>query len=185
MPVEPFARPALELPTPLVGGLEVAAAPSGGQGLALDETGSVPESVRRLLPGYELAHAILSASVTANAVAEASATQIVGAPALAFDGNTPILIEFYCPALVAGGALTGGVNLWDGSTDLGRLFDGTLVNTVASNYPVHLSRRLTPSNGTHTYSARIWTTTASNFIARAGVGTAGTPLPGFLRITRA
>jgi hypothetical protein len=183
--VEPFARPSLELSRPLVGGLEVAAAPSAGQGLALDEKGAIPDAVRKLLPGYEYAHAAQSANVTVNNVAEASANQIVSAGALTFDGLTTILIHFYCPALVTGGALTGGVNLWDGSTDLGRLFDGTLVSTVATNYPVSLFRRLTPTAGTHTYSARIWTTTASNFIALAGVGGSGTALPGFIRITRA
>jgi hypothetical protein len=45
MPVEPFARPSLELSKPLLGGLEVAAAPSGGQGLALDETGRIPSGL--------------------------------------------------------------------------------------------------------------------------------------------
>jgi hypothetical protein len=45
MAVEPFARPSLELSRPLVGGLEVAAAPSGGQGLALDETGRIPSGL--------------------------------------------------------------------------------------------------------------------------------------------
>lgn len=48
---EQFARPASELAIPRVGTLEVAAAPSGGQGLALDETGGIPSLVAaRVLP---------------------------------------------------------------------------------------------------------------------------------------
>jgi hypothetical protein len=182
---ETFARPSLELPQALLGGIGVAAAPSQGQGLALDDKGQIPEAVRKLLPGYELAHVTFSASVTANNVAEASATEIVSAGALEFDGFTAVLLQFYCPALALGGALTGGINLWDGSTDLGRMFDGTVVSTTATNYPVSLTRRLTPSAGSHTFSARIWTTTASNFVAVAGTGGAGAALPGHIRIVRA
>lgn len=48
---EQFARPALELPHPVLGGLSVAAAPSAGQGLALDETGKLPSGVLRILTG--------------------------------------------------------------------------------------------------------------------------------------
>lgn len=40
---EHFARPASELAVPRVGTLEVAAAPSGGRGLALNEQGYVPQ----------------------------------------------------------------------------------------------------------------------------------------------
>lgn len=39
---EHFARPASELRIPRIGTLDVAAAPSGGQGLALNEAGAIP-----------------------------------------------------------------------------------------------------------------------------------------------
>jgi hypothetical protein len=45
---EQFARPALELPAPQLGDLNVAASPSAGQGMALDDKGHIPVSLTRL-----------------------------------------------------------------------------------------------------------------------------------------
>lgn len=136
-------------------------------------------------PGYELAYVEFTANVTANNVAEASATQVVSAGAITFDG-TAVIIEFGCAGLATGGVATGGINLWDVATDQGRLFDGRVVNMAASDYPVLLRRKLTPSAGAHTYNIRIWNTTASNFLATAGAGGAGgAAMPGYIRITKA
>ncbi len=135
-------------------------------------------------PGFTLAYVEFTGNVTASNVAEASATQIVPAGAVTFDG-TAVDIEFFAPAFAPGGALTGGVNLWDGSTDLGRLFDAVTVQLTANVPGGPLKRRLTPSAGPHTYSARVWTTTASNFNVLAGAGGTGTKLPGYIKITKA
>lgn len=122
--------------------------------------------------------------VTANNVAEAAATQIVAAPAITFDGATPVVVEFGADSFAPGGGLTGGINLWDGATDLGRMFDAVTVTLTADTPAGPLHRRLTPTNASHTYSARVWTTTVSNFNVTGGAGGAGTKMPGYIKISR-
>lgn len=139
------------------------------------------------LVGQELAYNEYTSTVTANAVAEASALTVVTASAVTFDGVTPVNIEFFSPSIVWGGTVTGGIDLYDGSTNIGRLFDASIVTGTASGATGGgvFRRRLTPTAGSHTYSARIWNTVASNFLAGGGVGGANTMLPGHIRITRA
>jgi len=168
----------------------ISASPNPGGGLALDLNGQLSTSVARQTAGFEFAYSEFTAPVIANTVAENAAVTIVTAAAVNFDGKTTVLIEFGCPALVTGGATNQiGVNLWDAyngaaAADQGRLFDGTTVATPAGNYPGELSRRLTPALGTHTYSIRIWSVAATNFVAEAGAGGAGTKMPGYIKIRR-
>jgi hypothetical protein len=135
-------------------------------------------------PGTTLAYVEFTASVSANTVAEAAATLVVSAGAVTFDG-TAVDIEFFSPGYVHGGSsATHGINLWDVATDLGRLYDGTVVASTSDQLGA-LKRRLTPSAGSHTYNIRIWESSATNFVALAGAGGAGTKLPGYIKITKA
>lgn len=179
---ELIAKPVADL----VAQIPNAAQPTPGQGLTLDLSGSLPLAVRQLLPGYLYSYKEYSAgNVTINTVAEASATTLVTADTIFFDGSTLVKIEFFCPGIAMGGTdATHGINLWD-TTDLGRIYDGTVVAS-AGNQPVGtLTTYLTPTTGPHTFSIRVWQSAATNFVVMAGAGGAGVKKPMFIRVTRA
>lgn len=143
-------------------------------------------------PGYELNYVEITSNATATATTEATANTIITAGALAFDGSTIALIEFWCalaqPAASAGANMkfyladdTGG-----GAASIGRI--GTMGSPAANNAfeSVHLKRRMTPSSATHTFSIRASVSTGTGTVyAAAGGGGADTVMPAFIRITRA
>lgn len=140
-------------------------------------------------PGYEFDYAELtSTSVSITGTSAASPTNVVSGNAVTYDGSTVIVVEFavYAVAPAADGAII--FNLFDGSTDLGRLgiVDGVAssTTTVAFSIPVRLARRLTPSAASHTFHIKAWRTVGNGTIF-AGAGGTDTPLPGFIRITKA
>jgi uncharacterized membrane protein len=96
---------------------------------------------------------------------------------VAYDGSTRVKIEFQM--LKAETTVNLICNLYDGSTDLGRI-----TNTGVSGGPVYGVRYLTPSAATHTYSIRVWKSSGTS-TAYAGAGGVGTALPAFMRITDA
>lgn len=138
------------------------------------------------LVGQELAYAERTSNVTINSVAEGSATTIVTAGAVTVDGSTPLIVEFFAPSIAYGGSgITSGINLWMDGVDQGRLFDGSVVGSVSANYPLGtVTRRITPSAGSRTFSVRGWCG-ATNLVVQGGTGGAGQPLPMFIRVTRA
>lgn len=151
-----------------------------GASPAFGRSGSLARNVPN--PGLELAYVEYS-TVTISATVEASATTIVTAPALDLDGQA-ILVEFFCPRLdVADTADDVLITLWDGTTDLGRL-GWHIVTGADLAFPVHLSRKITPTIGSHTYSIRGWKVGAGSAVANAGTGGTGSLLPGFVRVTR-
>lgn len=157
---------------------------SAGQKGAINTLIAAAGPTASTFPGYTFAYVEFTSSVTANSVAEASATQVVSAGAFTFDG-TAVDIEFFSPGYVHGGSSsTHGINLWDSTTDLGRLYDGTVVAST-SDQTGALKRRLTPSAGSHTYNVRIWESAATNFVALAGAGGAGVKMPGYIKISKA
>jgi hypothetical protein len=162
----------------------VSSTPAPGQGIAFDVNGQLSTSVAKVVSGFEYAYSEFTAAVTVNTIAEAAAHVVVTAATITLAVQTTLLIEFYCPSLVLGAASsTFGVNLWDG-TDKGRLFDGTVVSSPVANYPAYFSRRVVATPGSHSYSVRIWSAAAVNFLAIAGVGGAGTAMPGYIRVSR-
>jgi hypothetical protein len=189
--VETFARPAIELPRPLIGGLEVSSAPSQGQGLALDDIGRIPSALRSTFAGYEYEYQEQPADVSITATTVGTAAVVVTADAVTFDGSTTVMIDFFCgrvdhpsgaanrgahltlyDALNGGAAAQVGADRW---VDLG-LSDA--VETLRS--PVVAWRRLTPASGSHVFSVRGWVTAGT----ATWRGTGDWP-PMFIRITRA
>lgn len=134
----------------------------------------------------EMDYVQFTSSVNITATVEASADTIVTANALAGDGSTIYVIEFFCPRVrVPAGNVNFNLWLFDGSTSQG--FFGILTGPDATNemrVPTFLSRRLTPSNASHTYSVRA-TVGSGTGVADAGAGGSGTLLPGYIRIQRA
>jgi hypothetical protein len=125
---------------------------------------------------HEVAYVEFTAPVTlTNAThTELAPADIVSSGAITYVAN-PILVEFYAPNYVPGG--NGAINLWDGTTDLGRLID----NVAASPAGIYLPRRLTPTAASHTYKIVGWANGGNGSVV-AGAGGVGVEMPGFIRI---
>ncbi len=121
----------------------------------------------------ELDYAQFTSPVSITATTEATATTIVTGNSVAYDGSTIVVIEFFV------GNITGdaAVVLYDGSSSIG------LLAFESANAPMHVARRLTPSNASHTYSIRGYKTSGSP-TATGGAGGVGNFVPGFIRIFR-
>jgi len=129
----------------------------------------------------------ITADVTVSATTAAAATTCITGNAVAYDGSTRICIEVYSPAVITASTSNAEVltQLWDGSTDLGRLAYHGRGDGTRGDFNQLLARRfLTPTAATHTYSIRAYRT-AGNGTWGAGAGGADANLPAYLRITRA
>lgn len=138
------------------------------------------------LPGHEYAHKEFTGYVTISATTEATATTIVTAPAVTFDGATAVLIEFYAMDFLSNAHASGNavfLALYEDGASIGQI--GVLSISANANLqvPVRVARKKTPSAGSHTYSIRGYRTNADG-IAVAGSGGSGDEMPGFIRITR-
>lgn len=132
--------------------------------------------------GGELAYAETTSDLGVTQTVEASAQTLVSAGAVTFDGATAVVISVYAARVATGGTSGAAivVNLWQDSTDLGRLAYVATVANASAIVPMFASRRLTPAAGSKTYSARAWRVTANGIIAAASPY-----LPAYIRIVEA
>lgn len=129
---------------------------------------------------HELAYVEFTSGVLiAAGVLEASPTDIVSAGAITYSGF-PILVEFEAPGFTPAGATTGALNLWEDSTDKGRLTASSVTNATVPT--LRLSRRYTPASGSKTLKIRGWNTGGNNYTIPAGAGGVGTSMPGYIRV---
>lgn len=138
-------------------------------------------------PGYEYGYTEFTAPATTVATTEATATTIVTAPAITFDGSTAVWIEFFVPeAYINTANRSMFFDLYDGAASIG--FLGDITGTVSTTGgPVTLKRKLTPAAATKTYSVRAHVgggAATGNLTAGLGTGV-GLYVPGFIRITKA
>ena len=103
---------------------------------------------------------------------EAAPTDIVSAGAITL-AAVPSFIECYVCTAVGNGS---GLNLWDGSTDLGRLVD--MPSGGVREFRGMVKRHLTPTAASHTYKLRGWGSVA----VEAGAGGAGVTMPGYIAV---
>jgi hypothetical protein len=135
----------------------------------------------------ELDYVEFTSAVNPTATTEATANTIVTGSSIAYDGSTTVIIEFFCQNARPD---TGAANrqltyvLYDGSSSIGFIGLQNINASGGINVPVHLVRRITPSNASHTYSIRAFVN-AGTALVQAGAGGAGTNAPGFIRITKA
>lgn len=132
---------------------------------------------------FELDYVEITSNVSVTATTEGTANTVVTGSAVAYDGSTIVIITFFSPQVNPSGSATMTIILVDGSTVLGQL---EVINTSAGIYKSsRLERRLTPSNASHTYSIRAYTSSGTATVFAGAGGTGGTNLPAFIRITRA
>lgn len=135
---------------------------------------------------YEVDYVEFTSAVSPNATTEATANTVVTANAVAFDGSTIAIIEFWAfSARPDNGAAIRNMSfyLYDGSSSIGRIGLVTTPAAQLDNKPVHLMRRLTPSNASHTYSIRAAVSAGTGSIG-AGAGGNAADMPGFIRISK-
>jgi hypothetical protein len=134
----------------------------------------------------EMDYKEVTSNQTSTATTAATATALITVNSVAYDGATAVIVDF--TALEAHLSVTniaGNFNLYDGSTDLGRIASVTGLAGQSGSTAVFGRRRLTPSNASHTFSIRGWVSSASTLTAVAGAGGAGADLPMTLRIYKA
>jgi len=129
-------------------------------------------------------------NVSVNTNTEATAVQIVASTSVTYPASTPVLIEFFAPAIVNGANASSRVvlTLWDGSTDLG-IIGQLLQDTAASaqQRPVYLQRQITPSAAAHVFSIRghIGSSDLAGTVVAGAGGAPGVFVPGFIRVKAA
>lgn len=159
----------------------------GTNGMVLQR---VSGSLAWALPaGYEFDYAQITSPVTVTATAEGSATTIVTGNAVSYDGSTVVVLECFFPYATSD-ATAASDNLvfclYDGSSSIGRLgFINTVVTAAPSRHPIMLRHRFTPSNASHTYSIRCFSSANNNAAVNVGAGGSGNIMPGYIRITKA
>jgi len=124
----------------------------------------------------------ITSNVSVTATAYGSATAVINGSAIAYDGVTPVLIEFFSPAVSGGGAgITISVGVYDGSTHVATLVSAF---TGQDQHAQAASHRFTPTAATHTYQIKAWLASSGTGTVGAGNASGGGALaPAFLRIT--
>lgn len=133
--------------------------------------------------GLQLDYVEVTSNLTVSATADASADDFIVGNALTFDGATKIRIEVYSPFIQTSTTVIGLLNLFDGSTDLGRIVNSAPA-TSSGNCSMNIigARLLTPTAGLHTYKIKAWKTGGTVLIG-AGTGGVATYLPAYYRVT--
>ncbi len=129
------------------------------------------------MPGFELDYVERTSNLSVSATTDAGADAFIDGNAVTYDGSTRIKIEIYTPAIEVATSQVGWLNLWDGSTDLGRVI--VAENTGMAAYG---ARFLTPSAAAHTYHFKAHKTTGTVTVY-GGAGGAATNMPAWYRIT--
>lgn len=137
----------------------------------------------------EVDYVAFTSPVTPTHTSDATADTVVTANALSADGSTVYLIEFFAPHVDVGAGAGASanliLNLYDGSTDLGRVAQHLVQASGSIRLPGRVSHRLTPSNASHTYSIRAWLSGAgASGTVTAGAGGGATDMPGYVRIIK-
>ena len=133
-----------------------------------------------------LAYVENTTGVSVTATTEASPQDVVSAGALTFDGLTLVCVEFYSPSVLAPNAVNVGtaLNLWDATTQLGRIAFVQNNNAAGQDSTsVYTRRYLTPSAGSHTLLVRAWQTGSGTGQVQGGAGGVSAYMPCYIRVT--
>lgn len=135
-------------------------------------------------PGHEFDYAQTTSIVPITATTLGTVDTVITGNAVAYDGSTPVMVEFFCPdaQTPAGAGQYMVMYLFDGASDIGMiafLYSGNAVN----RNPIIGKFRITPSASTHTYSIKAYVSAGSGYF-NCGAAGSDTRVPGFLRITK-
>lgn len=140
-----------------------------------------------LYKGAELDYVEVTSNTTVTATTDGNSqgTALIDGNAVTYDGSTRIKIECWFPVVEINEPNVGHINLYDGTTDLGRLIlVGVGAGTGTIDFTAYGVRFLTPSAAAHTYHIRGWKS-AGTMTVYGGAGGASTNVPGWYRITKA
>ena len=134
---------------------------------------------------YEVDYVEFTSNVNVTATVEASADTIVSAGAVAFDGSIIAVVEFFTPAARPAASAAASIKyyLYDGASSIGLIAQQFSAAASSSIFECYGTRRLTPSNASHTYSIRAIVSTGTGVVV-AGAGGSGNYVPGFIRISK-
>lgn len=145
--------------------------------------------------GYEIGYDQITSTVNVTSTNEAAGTAIISCAAHTFDGG-PVLCEVFAPAAKSPAVAGPGTNfmivsLFEGATQIGRLWDlATNLTAPAGNQfsilsPMDGKLRFTPSAASHTYTvtAFVNSTTGTPQIV-AGAGGTGAYAAAYCRFTK-
>lgn len=147
---------------------------------------------KKASPSAELAYQEFTAEVAVTAATEATANTVVTAPAVTFDGATPVFVEFDCGRLSTPAGVDAGivVLLFDkigaaAAASLGILTLGQIASGSGLHLPHGLvrSNKITPSAATHIFSVRSYVTNGTGYVV-AGPGGPAAYAPGFIRVVK-
>lgn len=135
----------------------------------------------------ELDYVQFTSNVSPTATTEAGANTVVTGSSVAYDGSTAVMIEFFSPVARSDAGAAGrtlNIFLFEDGSSLGFIGQISTPTSAGTLQVLNCKRRLTPSNGNHTYSIRASVSAGTGFIG-AGAGGVGNNVPGFIRITEA
>lgn len=161
---------------------ELIAALSGGASGQMLEAADASDVQYAYPPGHEYARNAFAADVPVTATTAATANTVVTGTAVVYDG-TPILVEFFAPyGINVPGSLLN-IELYDGATPVATMC--AMGAAAAIDTPLNGKVPITPTAGSHTYSARAWTGSAGTATVKAGAGSgAGVLVNGWIRVTK-
>jgi hypothetical protein len=125
-----------------------------------------------------LAYAEITTTVSPTATTEATANAAITLSAVTMDGATPVIVTFHAERVLQGTSWITPV-LYDG-TSIGRW---TKQGQITSSRGLHLTRRLTPTAASHTYSTRFYVDAGTGSI-EVGAGGSGNDMPAYMSLTR-
>lgn len=157
---------------------------ASGDALVLARSSTTKRLDAKYLPGFELDYAEHTAAISITATSEASPTNVVSGAAVTYDGSTAIIIEFFAPISTTGASAQVVFNVWDGSSDIGRIAQLVTPSAGAMSCSVFGRRKLTPSAAAHTYHIKAWRVTANGSVT-GGAGGSAAYMPLYMRITKA
>jgi hypothetical protein len=133
----------------------------------------------------ELGYKQITSNVTISSSTAGSGTAVISPLTVVCDGS-PVLVEFFSPAVrpTVGAGNNLIISLYQDGSEQTRLWSFIRQSDVnPNNVPVHLTYRVTPSAGSHTFDVRAYNSTGSTGLIEAGSGSTNAA-PAFLRVSK-
>ena len=127
---------------------------------------------------------LTSGTTNITATSEGTATAVITGSSVAYDGSTRVCIEVFLPGFWAADSQHIYLGLWEDSTFLGRVAMAEGHSGYSNGLFAFARLFRTPSNASHTYTAKAWVTSGTGYV-EGGAGGAGNPVAGYIRVVTA